>query len=39
LDKKLLTFWRFCRKKKPKTQENQKQVGKWDIFIDVQPRR
>ena len=28
LDKKLLTFWRFCRKKKPKTQENQKQVGK-----------
>ena len=39
LGKKLLTFWRFCRKTKPKTQENQKQVGQRDIFIDVQPHR
>jgi hypothetical protein len=39
LDKKLLSFRRFCRKTKPKTQENQKQVGKRDIFIDVQPHR
>jgi hypothetical protein len=45
LDKKLLPFWKLCRKKKQRPQGNwldsscSKLNGKRDIFIDCQPHR
>jgi hypothetical protein len=44
LDKKLLTFWKLCRKKKQRPQGNwsdssYSKLNKRDIFIDCQPHR
>jgi hypothetical protein len=44
LDKKLLPFWKLCRKKKERSQGNWlnsfcSKLDKQDIFIDCQPHR
>jgi hypothetical protein len=45
LDKRLLTFWKLCRKKKQKTQGNRwldssgSKLDKRDIFTDSQSHR